>query len=227
MIELVDARKHYRKKGLSIPALDGISLSVSCHTWLAIIGPSGSGKSTLLNIIGLLDRPTSGDFHFNGRNTRHLDDRECSKLRNQHLGFIFQSFNLIPQYSALKNVALTLRYAGIKKKKRRRIAQDLLERVGLQDRIDHLPSELSGGEEQRVAVARALANSPSLILADEPTGNLDQQAGLGVMHLIKEFHELGVGVVFVTHDEAATKLAQECIRIVDGRIDTTLHQNSR
>jgi len=218
MIELLDIHKSYRKRSVSVEALNGISLSVREGLWLSVVGPSGSGKSTMLNIVGLLDRPTAGSYLFKGREVDALSDRERSHLRNQCFGFVFQSFNLIPQFNAVRNVAIPLYYAGIRRHERERIARGLLDQVGLTDRYAHMPAELSGGEEQRVAIARAIANSPAVILADEPTGNLDQKSGHEVLGLMAELHLHGVGVILVTHDQGASSLAQEVIRIVDGRI---------
>jgi len=219
MIELLDIHKDYVKKTVTVSALNGISLLVEETQWLAVTGPSGSGKSTLLNIIGLLDHASHGGYRLDGTEVDSLSDRERSSLRNRYFGFVFQSFNLIPQYNAWQNTALPLYYAGVSRRVRQRLACSLLAQVGLEGRCQHLPAELSGGEEQRVAIARALANSPAVILADEPTGNLDQESGCEVLGLIRSFHRQGMAVVLVTHDLDVASLAQERIRIVDGRIE--------
>jgi putative ABC transport system ATP-binding protein len=218
MIELLNVHMAYRTRAVGVTALKGISLSVREGLWLSVVGPSGSGKSTMLNIIGLLDRPTSGDYLFRGQDVSALSDCARAQLRNHYFGFIFQSFNLIPQLSAVQNVAVPLYYAGVERRRRGRIARELLDQVGLADRYAHRPAELSGGEEQRVTIARALANSPTLILADEPTGSLDQTSGREVLDLMAGLHLRGMGVILVTHDQAVSALAQETIRLVDGRI---------
>ncbi len=218
MIELVDVHKIYRKKEVEVPALSGVSLSISEGRWLTLMGPSGAGKSTMLNIIGLLDRPTAGRYLLLGRDVTSLPDRESSKIRNTQFGFVFQTFNLLPQYTAWENVALPLYYAGVNKRDRRKQARELLCRVGLKERVEHLPAELSGGEEQRVAIARALANEPALILADEPTGNLDQRTGQEVMELLTTLHQTGMGIILVTHDQQIATQGQSIVRIVDGKI---------
>ncbi len=218
MIELIDVHKSYGKKSVTVAALNGVSLSVEEGQWLALMGPSGAGKSTMLNIIGLLDRPTCGNYFLEGQEVAALSDRERSKLRNKRFGFIFQTFNLISQYTAWENVALPLYYAGVRRRDRRKMARELLGQVGLEGRVDHLPAELSGGEEQRVAIARALANAPALILADEPTGNLDQRAGHEVLRLLATLHRQGVGIILVTHDQQIALQAELIVQIVDGRI---------
>lgn len=218
MIKLIAVHRIYCKKEVEVPALSGVSLSISEGRWLSLIGPSGAGKSTLLNIIGLLDRPTTGRYLLHGRDVTSLPDRESSQIRNMQFGFIFQTFNLLPQYTAWENVALPLYYGGVNKRDRRGRAREMLCLVGLEERVEHLPAELSGGEEQRVAIARALANEPKLILADEPTGNLDQRTGQEVMALLTRLHQGGMGIILVTHDQHLATQGQEIVRIVDGKI---------
>jgi putative ABC transport system ATP-binding protein len=184
------------------------------------MGPSGSGKSTLMNILGCIDRPTSGDYFLNGPNVSTLTDNELAEIRNKEIGFVFQTFNLLPKYTALENVALPLVYAGWSEEKRLRRAKDVLEQVGLGNRMLHKPNELSGGQRQRVAVARALVNKPSIILADEPTGNLDTKTSHEIMRLFQDIHDLGNTVILVTHEEDIASHAHRIIRMRDGKIET-------
>jgi putative ABC transport system ATP-binding protein len=218
MIRLENVHRTFRKGTVAVRALDGVTLSVDRHEWLALIGPSGAGKSTLLYVVGLLDTPTTGTYRLDGEEVSKLTDRARSRLRNQSFGFVFQSFNLVPQYPAWRNVALPLYYAGIRWRERRATALRLLGQFGLSDRADHLPAELSGGEEQRVAIARAIANSPGVILADEPTGNLDQNTGEVVLNVLGELHQRGTGMILVTHDVRVSERSQRSVEIVDGRI---------
>jgi ABC-type lipoprotein export system ATPase subunit len=216
MIQLRDACKTYRKNGSAIAALDGVTLDVERADFLAVLGPSGSGKSTLMNVIGLLDRPDTGAYSFLGELVDALGEDELATLRNEKIGFVFQSFHLLPKTTALENVELPLLYS------RRRDIDGLgaraLEAVGLADRASHHPGELSGGEQQRVAIARALVNDPELILADEPTGNLDRRSGLEVIALLQQLNRNGRTVILVTHDEELARMAGRIVRLVDGRV---------
>ena len=201
-----------------VKALDGIDITVNKNDYLAFIGSSGSGKSTMLNILGCLDKPTSGQYHLNGKNVEILDQNELSEIRNLEIGFIFQSFNLLPRANALNNVMQPLIYRSIGFRQRKEMAMDALSRVGLGDRVDHLPNQLSGGQRQRVAIARALVTHPSILLADEPTGNLDSKTTVEIMQLFDELHKEGHTLIVVTHEN---EIAQHCHRIVemkDGRI---------
>ena len=218
-IELVDVSRLYVVGDTVVRALDRVSLSIEEHSFTAIMGPSGSGKSTLMSLIGCLDVPTEGRILIDGEDTSGMDEDELAYIRNRKIGFVFQHFSLLPKLNALDNAALPLLYAGVGQRERRERAADMLERVGLKDRMRHRPSELSGGQKQRVAIARALVNDPSILLADEPTGALDSVTGHEVMELFHRLNEEGHTIVFVTHDRS---LAEECGRIVpirDGRID--------
>ncbi|HKW50304.1 MAG TPA: ABC transporter ATP-binding protein [Candidatus Eisenbacteria bacterium] len=203
-----------------VNALDGVSLHVRKGEYLAIMGPSGSGKSTLMNIVGCLDTPTSGSYKLRGTEIRERDDDELARIRNQEIGFIFQTFNLLPRADALHNVELPLIYAGRPAKERRERARGMLEMVGLGDRTHHRPNELSGGQRQRVAIARALVNGPSLVLADEPTGNLDSKTGLEIMALLDDISSRGNTVILVTHEEEVAARAHRIVRLRDGRIES-------
>lgn len=201
-----------------VVALRGVDLSIPRGQYVAIMGPSGSGKSTLMNILGCLDRPTTGRYLLEGQDVAQLDDQQLSKMRGQYLGFVFQAFNLISQLTVLENVAVPLFYQGVPAQKRQEIAQMVLERVELGDRMRHRPAELSGGQMQRVAIARALVNDPSLLLADEPTGNLDSKTGTTILRLFDDLHSQGLTVVVVTHDEKIASRCQRIIRMYDGQI---------
>lgn len=214
VISLTGITKEYVLADVEIPVLRGIDLNVRRGEHVALMGPSGSGKSTLMNLIGLLDEPTSGQYLLNDIDASGLDDPSRAKLRNEAIGFIFQTFNLLPNMDVLANVTLPLRYAGVRDAQVR--ARELLERVGMSDRLDHRPSQLSGGQRQRVAIARALVNDPSLILADEPTGNLDSKTGTEVLDLLDELHAQGRTIVVVTHDEHVAERAERTIRLFDG-----------
>jgi putative ABC transport system ATP-binding protein len=218
MIEVEHAVKTFHRGSQEIRALDDVSFAVAPAETLAIQGPSGSGKTTLLTLIGTLDEPTSGCVRLDGTDPWTLSDRKRSRMRAEQIGFVFQSYNLIPQLSAWKNVALPLRYAGARRRERKHRAIQALEDVGLADRIHHLPSQLSGGEEQRVAVARAMVASPSLLLADEPTGNLDTDTGNRVIGQILVLHERGTTVLVVTHNEAIATLCQRSLYLLDGKL---------
>jgi putative ABC transport system ATP-binding protein len=218
-IRLKDIKKIYLMGKVPVPALRGVDLEIADGEMMAIIGPSGSGKTTLLNIVGLLDAPSIGSYKLQGDEVGKLPDRRRSQLRNRHFGFVFQVYNLLPQLTAVENVMIPLIYGGVKKKERRPRAETAMEAVGLKDRMKHRPSELSGGEQQRVAIARALANGPSVILADEPTGNLDSKSGQAIIDLLQQLHENDkVTVVLVTHDAAIADRAERTVVLRDGYV---------
>ncbi|HAC88763.1 MAG: ABC transporter ATP-binding protein [Gammaproteobacteria bacterium] len=228
LIELQGITKYYEMGSQVVKALDGIDIEVSRNDYLAFIGSSGSGKSTMLNILGCLDRPTSGEYNLNGKNVEILDQNELSEIRNLEIGFIFQSFNLLPRANALGNVMQPLIYRNIGVRKRKEMAMEALTRVKLDDRVDHLPNQLSGGQRQRVAIARALVTNPSILLADEPTGNLDSRTTIEIMQLFDELHGEGQTLIVVTHED---EIAQHCRRVVemkDGKIfdDSIVHSGS-
>ena len=216
MIKLIDITKTYDMGTVQVQVLRGITLHVREGEFLSIIGPSGSGKSTLMNIIGCLDIPTSGEFYLNGREISTYNEKQLSKIRNQKIGFIFQKFNLLPKLTALENVELPLIYRGMNSKETKIRSISALEKVGLSDRMDHKPAELSGGQQQRVAIARALAGEPPILLADEPTGNLDSNSGADVMNLIRNLSNEGKTIVLITHDAEIAKKARRTITIKDG-----------
>ena len=218
LIEIRDIYKIYNPGENEVRALDGINLTVEHGEFLAIVGQSGSGKSTLMNMLGLLDIPTSGTYTLDGVDVKDMTDDELSEIRNKEIGFIFQGFNLIPSLTAVENVELPLVYRGMKKDQRNKLALEALERVGLSHRLDHLPKQMSGGQQQRVAIARAVAARPPIILADEPTGNLDSHSGVEVMNILHELHEEGRTVILITHDNDIANEAQRVIRIQDGQI---------
>lgn len=220
-MHLIDVRniyKIYNPGENQVNALDGVSLTIDEGEFVAIIGQSGSGKSTLMNMLGLLDTPTEGEYYINGKLVDNLTDDEMSTIRNEHIGFIFQGFNLISSLSAVENVELPLVYRGMKKEERRRISIDALEKVGLGERINHLPSQMSGGQQQRVAVARAIAAKPPVILADEPTGNLDTRSTKEVMKMLHALKNEGKTVIVITHDNEIAEQSERVIRIRDGKI---------
>lgn len=218
MIELENIKKIYSLGGEEVHALDGVSLSVMEHEFVAIVGASGSGKSTLMNIIGCLDTPDEGDYYIDGQDVTSLSERDLATMRNRKIGFVFQQFNLLPKLTAYENVELPLIYQGVPNAERKERVLRALERVGLSGRIHHRPNQLSGGQQQRVAVARALATRPSLILADEPTGNLDSKSSRDIMALIHELHVQGNTIILITHDEGIAAQAERQVRIMDGRI---------
>lgn len=218
MIELVGIHKHYVMGDQEVRALDGVDLFIDRNEYVALIGPSGSGKSTLMNLLGCLDTPSAGHYLLNGRDTATLDDNELAHVRNREVGFVFQSFHLLPRMSVLDNVMQPLVYRGLPRAERRRRAVESLERVGLGNRLDHRPNQLSGGQRQRVAVARALVGEPSLLLADEPTGNLDSRTSAEIMALFDALHAQGQTVVVVTHEPDIASHCHRTVRIGDGRI---------
>jgi putative ABC transport system ATP-binding protein len=209
--------KHYQMGGSIVRALDGLDLDIDAHTFTVVMGPSGSGKSTLLYLLGGLDRATTGEISVDGARLDEMDENALALFRRRTMGFVFQSFNLIPSMSALENVAFPMQFAGVTPAQRKQQARNLLGQVGLDNRADHRPTELSGGQQQRVAIARALVNNPSLILADEPTGNLDTSSGAAVMQLLSDLHNSGRTVLVVTHDPRMTRFATHKIFLLDGR----------
>lgn len=220
VIHLEEIRKSYFIGKNELPVLKGVSLDIFRNEYVALMGPSGSGKSTLMNILGALDTPTSGKYVLSGHDVSRMEDNELARIRNQEIGFVFQQFNLMPRLSALENVAVPLIYAGIGKREREDKAREMLEKVGLGDRYKHKPNELSGGQCQRVAIARALVNDPSLILADEPTGNLDTKTSVEIMEIFGKIHSSGNTVVLVTHEEDIAAHARRIIRLRDGLIES-------
>ena len=224
VIQLENITKSYFMGKTALPVLHGISLTIEKNEFVALMGPSGSGKSTLMNILGCLDTPTSGKYLINGTDASAATDNELAHIRNKEIGFVFQSFNLLPRLTAFENVALPLIYAGMKKAEREKRTLEKIEAVGLTERMKHKPNELSGGQNQRVAFARAFVNNPSIILADEPTGNLDSKTSKEIMELLVEIHRLGNTVILVTHEEDIAAYAHRLIRLKDGLIESDVRQ---
>jgi len=219
LIEIDALTKRYMMGSQEVWALDGVSLSIEEGEYVAVMGPSGSGKSTLMNMLGCLDTPTGGTYHLRGEDVSTFSDNELAEIRNREIGFVFQTFNLLPRVNCLRNAELPLIYAGISKAQRRERAAEVLESVGLGDRMDHRPNELSGGQRQRVATARALVNQPSLLLADEPTGNLDTETGDEIMQLLEALHRQGNTILLVTHEEDIAHHARRIIHLRDGKLE--------
>lgn len=220
LLEIKNIKRDFRLGSEILHVLKGINLSIKKGEYLALMGPSGSGKSTLMNILGCLDTPTSGEYILNGKDVSKMSDSELADIRNKEIGFVFQTFNLMPRTTALDNVALPMVYAGVKKEKRHERAKEVLKLVGLENRMLHKPNELSGGQRQRVAIARALVNHPSIILADEPTGNLDSKTSYEIMNLFDEIYQKGNTVILVTHEEDIARYAKRIVRLKDGLIET-------
>lgn len=220
IIQLRGIRRSFPMGGEMLEVLKGIDLDIERNEYIALMGPSGSGKSTLMNLIGCLDTPTSGSYVLNNQDVSSMSDNELAGVRNREIGFVFQTFNLLPRSTALENVALPLVYAGVGREERLERAKEMLGMVGLSDRMDHRPNQLSGGQRQRVAVARALVNKPSIILADEPTGNLDTKTSIEIMGLVRDIHEAGNTIIVVTHEEDIAALARRVVRMRDGLIES-------
>lgn len=218
ILQLKNVSKTYYLEGVEIKALDGVSIDVKEEDFLAIVGPSGSGKSTLMHMIGLLDTPTSGEVFLEGQKVTNMSEKTLAKLRNEHIGFVFQQFNLLPRLSAMENVELPMIYRGIKTEERHRRAKEMLMRVGLGDRLNNRPNQLSGGQQQRVAIARSLILHPLIILADEPTGNLDTKTGKDIMELLHQLNKEGHTIILVTHDNYVADQANRHIHIRDGKV---------
>jgi len=218
LIKLEDVHKIYELEGTEIPALNGISLSINKGDFVALIGPSGSGKSTAMNLVGCLDLASKGEIYLGEHNIKHLSESDLAQIRGKQIGFIFQTFNLVPSLTALENVALPMAFQNVSRSARLKRAHELLEQVGLSDRMNHLPNQLSGGQKQRVAIARSLINNPEIILADEPTGNLDTKTGEEIMRLLYNLNKKGKTIILVTHNPDLTKLANKIIRLKDGKL---------
>ena len=226
VIQINDIKKFYHVGAEIVKALQGVSVTICKGEYVAIMGPSGSGKSTLMNIIGALDTPTDGQYVLNGTDVSRLTDDSLAEIRNKEIGFVFQTFNLLPRYTALENAMLPLIYAGVSKTERLKKGEHVMENVGLTDRMHHRPNEMSGGQRQRVAVARALINNPSIILADEPTGNLDSKTSIDIMRLFDEIHSNGNTIILVTHEEDIARHAHRIIRLRDGWVESdVLNEN--
>lgn len=220
LIDIKDIKRDFQLGSETINVLKGIDLQINKGEYVALMGPSGSGKSTLMNILGCLDTPTSGTYILNNKDVSQMHDDDLAEIRNKEIGFVFQTFNLLPRTTALDNVALPMVYAGYSKPERHERAKEVLNQVGLSDRMDHQPNQLSGGQRQRVAVARALVNKPSIILADEPTGNLDSKTSIEIMNLFNDIHKNGNTVILVTHEEDIARYAHRIIRLKDGLIES-------
>ena len=226
LISLTNIKRHYDVGGEVVRALDGLDLKIDNNEYISIMGPSGSGKSTLMNMIGCLDTPTDGTYEFGGELVHEMDDDQLASIRNRKIGFVFQTFNLLPKATALRNVEAPLIYSNIPRDNRLKVANEALVSVGLGDRVDHKPNELSGGQRQRVAIARALVNNPSIILADEPTGNLDSKSGIEIMKILDDLHSKGNTIILVTHEEDIAKHANRIITIFDGRVKKDIVNNN-
>jgi len=227
IIHLDSIVKNYFLGAEIVKALRSVSLDIIKNEYVAIMGPSGSGKSTLMNIIGCLDTPTSGTYILNNKDASKLADNQLAEIRNKEIGFVFQTFNLLPRYSALENVMLPLVYAGVSKSERIVRAREVLESVGLADRTEHKPNELSGGQRQRVSIARAMINNPAIILADEPTGNLDSKTSIDIMSLFDDIHKRGNTIILVTHEETIARHAHRIIRLLDGEIESDMDNKNQ
>lgn len=226
VISVKELRKIYIMGSTEVRALQSITLDIPRNEYVALMGPSGSGKSTLMNLLGCLDTPTSGEYFLNGTNVSTMSDSELAEVRNKEIGFVFQTFNLLPRLSALENVALPQVYGGVSKSARLDRAREVLTQVGLGDRVDHKPNELSGGQRQRVAIARALVNNPSIILADEPTGNLDTKTSMEIMGIFEEIHKNGNTVILVTHEPDIAEHAHRIVRLRDGLVETDIRNEN-
>jgi putative ABC transport system ATP-binding protein len=227
VIEIHEIVKNYQVGTVIVRALRSVSLTINRNEYVAIMGPSGSGKSTLMNLLGCLDTPTKGQYILNGTDVSKMEDDRLAEIRNKEIGFVFQTFNLLPRYTALENVTLPLIYAGVPRHEREDHAKKTLDEVGLGDRMTHKPNELSGGQRQRVAIARALVNKPSIILADEPTGNLDSKTSFDIMGLLDKIHELGNTVIVVTHEEDIARHAHRIIKLMDGEVSADYVNENR
>jgi len=220
LIEVTNLKKTYQLGDIEVPAVRGIDMAIDKNEYLAIMGPSGSGKSTLMNIIGCLDVPSEGSYILDSKDVSKLSDDELAEIRNRKIGFVFQTFNLLPRADALHNVELPLIYSGLARAKRREMAETALQKVGLGDRMHHKPNELSGGQRQRVAIARALVNNPAIILADEPTGNLDSNTGEEIMEIFEQLHSAGNTIILITHEEYIANHSHRVVRLLDGLIQS-------
>ena len=227
LIEIKDLKKIYSLGDIEVPALNGINIGIDKNEYLAIMGPSGSGKSTMMNIIGCLDVPTEGEYHLNNQDVSKLSDDELAVIRNKEIGFVFQTFNLLPRADALHNVELPMIYSGLNRAQRKQMAMEALERVGLGDRVHHKPNELSGGQRQRVAIARALVNKPSIILSDEPTGNLDSKTGEEIMEIFEQLHAAGNTIILITHEEYIANCSNRTVRLLDGLVQSDERNGDR
>ncbi|MBO6114581.1 MAG: ABC transporter ATP-binding protein [Lachnospiraceae bacterium] len=218
LLELKNIYKNYTQGNMEVPILKNINFSVEEGEYVAIMGPSGSGKSTLMNIIGCIDKPTAGTYLLDGQEINNLKDKDLSYVRNKEIGFVFQTFNLMPRQSALDNVGLPLQYAKVPKRERKKLCLEALEMVGLSERVNFRPTQLSGGQKQRVAIARAMVNRPKILLADEPTGALDSKSGIQVMKLFRELHERGTTIIMITHSDEIASYADRMVKIIDGEL---------
>ncbi len=220
LIDIQGIKRYYQMGSETVKALDSVNLQITKNEYVAIMGQSGSGKTTMMNILGCLDTPTGGKYILNNKDVSSLNDNNLAEIRNKEIGFVFQTFNLLPRLSSLENVMLPLVYAGVSKQDRKKRAEEVMEKVGLKDRMHHKPNELSGGQRQRVAVARALINNPSIILADEPTGNLDSKVSVEIMGLFEQIHQLGNTIILVTHEEDIARYAHRIVKLKDGKVES-------